>query len=60
MSPLGNSRYSRWRPKIARKMKFVFLVHMGMRYVSIYVFEVADHKFDTKFGLSPTFVHQKA
>jgi len=55
MSPLGNSRYSRWRPKMAGKIKFcVFVVHIGMQYVSIYVFEGADHEFDSKFGITPS------
>ena len=47
-------------PKNGGKNKIlVFLVHIGMQYVSIYVFEGADHEFDTKFGLTPSHnIHQ--
>ena len=42
-------------PKNGGKNKIlVFLVHIGMQYVSIYVFEGADHESDTKFGLTPS------
>jgi len=56
MSPLGNSGYSRWRPKLAGKNGILFSSSYGMRYVSIYVFEVADHEFHTRVGLRPMIV----